>query len=75
MNSWTDLGPSRHSYKSFAGSGFTKASDSPTKCKRSSWMSSTPPENRAYFLEYKHTLEARFDQIVIYIRSYPVDIL
>lgn len=33
------------------------------------------PENRAFFLEYKHVLEARFEQIVIYIRSYPVDIL
>jgi hypothetical protein len=31
--------------------------------------------NREFFLEYKHTLEARFNQIVIYIRSYPVDIL
>jgi len=33
------------------------------------------PENRAFFAEYKHLLEERFDQIVIYIRSYPVDII
>jgi hypothetical protein len=33
------------------------------------------PQNREFFLEYKHTLETRFGQIVIYIRSYPVDIL
>jgi hypothetical protein len=33
------------------------------------------PETRAFFLEYKRVLEERFDQVVIYIRSYPVEIL
>jgi hypothetical protein len=33
------------------------------------------PVNRAFFAAYKLTLQGRFDQIVIYIRSYPVDIL
>jgi hypothetical protein len=33
------------------------------------------PENRAFFAAYKLTLQERFEQIVIYIRSYPVEIL
>jgi hypothetical protein len=33
------------------------------------------PENRQFFTSYKATLLERFDQIEIYIASYPVDIL
>lgn len=33
------------------------------------------PENRAFFAAYKLGLQERFDQIVIYIRSYSVDII
>jgi hypothetical protein len=32
------------------------------------------PENRAFIAEYKLVLQERFDQVVIYIRSYPIDI-
>jgi len=33
------------------------------------------PENRQFFLQFKATLLTRFEQIEIYIASYPVDIL
>ncbi len=33
------------------------------------------PENRAFFAEYKLTLQERFEQIVIYVRSFAVEIL
>jgi hypothetical protein len=33
------------------------------------------PENRAFFARYKLTLQERFEQIVIYVRSYPVEII
>jgi hypothetical protein len=33
------------------------------------------PANRAFFAQYKLTLQERFDQIVIYVRSYPVEII
>ena len=33
------------------------------------------PENRQFFAEYKLTLRERFEQIEIYIVSYPVDVL
>ena len=33
------------------------------------------PENRQFFLQFKATLLERFDQVEIYIASYPVDIL
>ena len=33
------------------------------------------PENRQFFIEFKATLLQRFEQIEIYIVSYPVDIL
>jgi hypothetical protein len=33
------------------------------------------PENRQFFVSFKETLLARFEQIEIYIVSYPVDIL
>jgi len=33
------------------------------------------PENRQFFAEFKVTLLQRFEQIEIYIASYPVDIL
>jgi hypothetical protein len=33
------------------------------------------PENRQFFVEFKATLLQRFEQIEIYIVSYPVDIL
>jgi hypothetical protein len=32
------------------------------------------PENRAFIANYKLVLEERFDQVVIYIRSYRIDI-
>jgi hypothetical protein len=31
--------------------------------------------NRAFFAEYRLVLQQRFEQIVIYIRSYPLDIV
>jgi hypothetical protein len=33
------------------------------------------PENRQFFVDYKGTLRERFEQIEIYIVSYPVDVL
>jgi hypothetical protein len=33
------------------------------------------PENRQFFAEYKLTLRERFQQIEIYIISYPIDII
>ncbi len=33
------------------------------------------PETRQYFVEWKPTLLERFEQIEIYIASYPIDIL
>jgi len=33
------------------------------------------PENRQFFLQFKATLLERFDQVDIYIASYPVEIL
>ena len=33
------------------------------------------PENQQFFVEFKQTLLARFEQLEIYIASYPVDIL
>ena len=33
------------------------------------------PENRQFFLDFKQILLQRFEQIEIYIASYPVDIL
>ena len=33
------------------------------------------PENRQFFLRFKATLLERFDQVEIYIASYPVEIL
>jgi len=33
------------------------------------------PENRQFFLQFKATLLERFDQVEIYIASYPVEIL
>jgi hypothetical protein len=33
------------------------------------------PENRQFFLDWKKTLLQRFEQIEIYIASFPVDIL
>ena len=33
------------------------------------------PENRQFFIDFKATLLARFEQLEIYIASYPVDIL
>jgi hypothetical protein len=33
------------------------------------------PENRQFFVDFKATLLQRFEQVEIYIASYPVDIL
>ncbi len=33
------------------------------------------PETREFFVDYKRTLEDRFEQIVIYVCSYPVDVV
>jgi hypothetical protein len=33
------------------------------------------PENHQFFLQFKKTLIERFEQIEIYVASYPVDIL
>ena len=33
------------------------------------------PANRQFFIEFKQTLLARFEQLEIYVASYPVDIL
>ena len=33
------------------------------------------PENRAFFLEFKERLKARFQQIDIWMTSYPVEVL
>ena len=33
------------------------------------------PENRVFFARFKPTLLKRFEQIEIYIASYPVDVL
>jgi len=33
------------------------------------------PEHRQFFIEFKHRLKARFDQLDVWITSHPMDVI
>jgi hypothetical protein len=67
--------PSRPKRKSFKGSGLTRGSFIAMTWSVSLLIVPDAPEHREFFREYKERLKSRFQQLDIWMVTYPLEVL